>query len=177
MLASLTWQDAGKLVIDGKAAFNVMGDWQDGYFSGTTKGGNLEEEAGQGLRVGRGSRHGRRLRLALRQLHLPEGRAARGRREAVARLPRLAKAQDTFNPVKGSIPARKDANKPSVRPVPASGRSTEWKKDKLVGSLTHGVVANNAWNTEIDSALGLFLQSKDTTAVPEGAGRGARQEP
>src|SRR4051812_26196671 len=34
--ASLTWQDAGKLVIDGKAAFNVMGDWADGYFSGTT---------------------------------------------------------------------------------------------------------------------------------------------
>ena len=33
--ASLTWQDAGKLVADGKAAFNVMGDWQDGYFSGT----------------------------------------------------------------------------------------------------------------------------------------------
>src|SRR6266540_6710532 len=32
--ASLTWQDAGKLVADGKAAFNIMGDWQDGYFSG-----------------------------------------------------------------------------------------------------------------------------------------------
>ena len=26
---------------DGKAAFNVMGDWQDGYFSGTKAGGNL----------------------------------------------------------------------------------------------------------------------------------------
>ena len=39
--ASLTWQEAGKLVADGKAAFNVMGDWQDGYFSGTKAGGNL----------------------------------------------------------------------------------------------------------------------------------------
>ena len=39
--ASLTWQDAGKLVADGKAAFNVMGDWQDGYFSGTKAGDNL----------------------------------------------------------------------------------------------------------------------------------------
>jgi hypothetical protein len=35
--ASLTWQDAGKLVADGKAAFNIMGDWQDGYFSGTRR--------------------------------------------------------------------------------------------------------------------------------------------
>ena len=34
-------QDAGKLVVDGKAAFNIMGDWQDGYFSGTKAGGNL----------------------------------------------------------------------------------------------------------------------------------------
>ena len=39
--ASLTWQDAGKLVADGKAAFNVMGDWQDGYFSGSKAGDNL----------------------------------------------------------------------------------------------------------------------------------------
>src|SRR6266508_6600015 len=27
--ASLTWQDASKLVADGKAAFNIMGDWAD----------------------------------------------------------------------------------------------------------------------------------------------------
>ncbi|MCZ7665970.1 MAG: hypothetical protein M5U34_01370 [Chloroflexi bacterium] len=26
----LGWQDAGQLVIDGDAAFNVMGDWQEG---------------------------------------------------------------------------------------------------------------------------------------------------
>ena len=44
--ASLTWQDAGKLVADGKAAFNVMGDWQDGYFSGTKAGGNLALKPG-----------------------------------------------------------------------------------------------------------------------------------
>jgi glucose/mannose transport system substrate-binding protein len=42
--SSLTWQDAGKLVLDGNAAFNVMGDWQDGYFSGTTKMGNLAKK-------------------------------------------------------------------------------------------------------------------------------------
>ncbi len=37
----------------------------------------------------------------------------------------------------------------------------QWKSDKLAGSLTHGVVASNAWNTDIDTALGLFLQSKN----------------
>ena len=40
-IATLSWQDASKLVADGDAAFNVMGDWADGYFSGTVAGGNL----------------------------------------------------------------------------------------------------------------------------------------
>jgi glucose/mannose transport system substrate-binding protein len=30
--ASLSWQDASQLVINGDAAFNVMGDWAEGYF-------------------------------------------------------------------------------------------------------------------------------------------------
>ena len=38
---------------------------------------------------------------------------------------------------------------------------------KLAGSLTHGVVANNAWNTDIDGALGLFIDDKDVAAFQE----------
>ena len=30
--ASLSWQDAAQLVVDGDAAFNVMGDWAEGFF-------------------------------------------------------------------------------------------------------------------------------------------------
>ncbi|MBP1704071.1 MAG: putative transporter substrate binding protein, partial [Chloroflexi bacterium] len=33
----------------------------------------------------------------------------------------------------------------------------DWSTDTVVGSLTHGVVANDSWKTEIDTALGLFL--------------------
>jgi glucose/mannose transport system substrate-binding protein len=70
------------------------------------------------------------------------------------------KAQDTFNPLKGSIPARKDAN-PKLYDPYLKWALNQWKTDKLAGSLTHGVVASNAWNTDVDTALGLFLQSKD----------------
>jgi glucose/mannose transport system substrate-binding protein len=28
----LSWQDAAQLVVDGDAAFNVMGDWAEGFF-------------------------------------------------------------------------------------------------------------------------------------------------
>ncbi len=30
--SALSWQDAAQLVIDGSAAFNVMGDWAEGFF-------------------------------------------------------------------------------------------------------------------------------------------------
>jgi glucose/mannose transport system substrate-binding protein len=72
-------------------------------------------------------------------------------------------AQDTFNPVKGSIPARQDANAKLYGPY-LKWNLREWKKNKLAGSLTHGVVADNAWNTSIDTALGLFLQTHDVAA-------------
>jgi glucose/mannose transport system substrate-binding protein len=37
----------------------------------------------------------------------------------------------------------------------------DWAKDTVVGSLTHGVVANDSWKSEIDTALGLFLLDFD----------------
>jgi glucose/mannose transport system substrate-binding protein len=34
----------------------------------------------------------------------------------------------------------------------------------VVGSLTHGVVANDSWKSEIDTALGLYIQGGDVAA-------------
>jgi len=158
--ASLTWQDAGKLVADGKAAFNIMGDWQDGYFSGTKAGGNLALKPGvdYGWTAVPGT-NGIYDWLS-DSFTLPKG--APHRAAAVKWLAFLGskKAQDTFNPVKGSIPARQDANARLYGPY-LKWALKQWKTDTLAGSLTHGVVAPNAWNADVDTALGLFLQSKD----------------
>jgi glucose/mannose transport system substrate-binding protein len=158
--ASLTWQDAGKLVADGKAAFNIMGDWQDGYFSGTKKGGNLalKPKVDYGWTAVPGT-NGVYDWLS-DSFTLPKG--APHRSAAVKWLAFLGsrRAQDAFNPVKGSIPARQDANARLYGPY-LKWALGQWKTDKLAGSLTHGVVAPNAWNADIDTALGLFLQQKD----------------
>jgi glucose/mannose transport system substrate-binding protein len=158
--ASLTWQDAGKLVIDGKAAFNVMGDWQDGYFSGTAAGGNLAKKPNTDYGWTAVPGTGGVFDWLSDSFTLPKG--APHRSAAVKWLAFLGskKAQDTFNPVKGSIPARQDAKASLYGPY-LKWNLGEWKKDKLAGSLTHGVVASNAWNSAIDTALGLFLQSHD----------------
>ena len=171
--ASLTWQDAGKLVADGKAAFNVMGDWQDGYF-----GGLLTRKPGQEAR--------HRL-----QLDMPfPGRAAsttgcptasrcrRAHRTAQAAVKWLGflgskKAQDTFNPVKGSIPARKDANA-AVRPVPEVGAHAV--EDRQAGRLADARRRRQQrLERAVDTALGLFLQSKDV-AASRAARRGREEE-
>jgi glucose/mannose transport system substrate-binding protein len=157
---SLTWQEAGKLVADGKAAFNVMGDWQDGYFSGTKKGGNLALKPGTQYGWAPVPGTAGVYDWLSDSFTLPKG--APHRAAAVQWLTFLGTrvAQDTFNPVKGSIPARKDANAKLYGPYLKTALK-DWKRDQLAGSLTHGVVADAAWSTDFGTALGLFLQTKD----------------
>jgi glucose/mannose transport system substrate-binding protein len=153
--ASLTWQDASKLVADGKAAFNIMGDWADGYFRV-----DLKKKAGSGYGWAAVPGTTNVYDWLSDSFTLPKG--APHRAAAVQWLGFLGsrKAQDTFNPLKGSIPARKDANA-RLYPTYLKYALSQWKSDSLAGSLTHGVVASNAWNTDIDTALGLFLQTKN----------------
>jgi glucose/mannose transport system substrate-binding protein len=161
--ASLTWQDAGKLVADGKAAFNVMGDWQDGYFSGSKALDNLAlkpvRDYGWTLVPGTGNVYD----WLSDSFTLPKG--APHRAQAIQWLAFLGSklAQDTFNPVKGSIPARKDANPKLYGPYLKTALK-DWKADALAGSYWHGVVSPAAWTADIDKALGLFLQTKNVTA-------------
>ena len=67
--------------------------------------------------------------------------------------------QNQFNPLKGSVPARLDAD-PDRYTGYLAWALQQWRdpKTRIVGSLTHGVVADNAWSAEIDTALGLFVQ-------------------
>jgi glucose/mannose transport system substrate-binding protein len=71
--------------------------------------------------------------------------------------------QDAFNPVKGSIPARSDGDR-SLYGVYLQSAMDDWASDDVAGSLTHGVVANDSWKSEIDSALGAFLANRDVAA-------------
>jgi glucose/mannose transport system substrate-binding protein len=153
--ASLTWQDASKLVADGKAAFNIMGDWADGYFRV-----DLKKKPNTGYAWAPVPGTAGVYDWLSDSFTLPKG--APHRSAAVQWLGFLGskQAQDTFNPLKGSIPARKDANAKKYGPY-LKWALQQWKSNKLAGSLAHGVVASNAWNTDIDTALGLFMQNKN----------------
>jgi len=158
--ASLTWQDASKLVADGDAAFNVMGDWADGYFEGDVAGGNLGLTAGTdfGYMPVPGTKG--MYDFLSDSFVLPVG--AKDRDAAIKWLTLCGskEGQDAFNPVKGSISARSDSDA-SLYNAYLQSAMADWKTDVVVGSLAHGVVANDTWNTDIMTSLGQYLVDND----------------
>ena len=172
--ASLTWQDAGKLVVDGKAAFNLMGDWQEGYFGGKVAAGNLGKKSGVDYSWTAMADNNGVFDWLSDSFTLPKG--APHRDAAVKWLTFLGslKAQDTFNPVKGSIPARTDANA-ALYDTYLKWSLKQWKTDKLACSLAHGCIASNAWNADVDTALGQFMQSKDVAAFQKALAAAAKK--
>ncbi|HXF98025.1 MAG TPA: extracellular solute-binding protein [Gaiellaceae bacterium] len=159
--ASLTWQDASKLVVDGKAAFNIMGDWANGYYTELKKRAN--RDYGWAPVPGTGGVY----QWLSDSFTLPKGAPHRANAIEWLKLVGSKRAQDAFNPVKGSIPARQDAN-PRLYNTYLRWALKEWKRTKLAGSLTHGVVASNAWNAAIDTALGQFLQTRNVSSFQAG---------
>jgi len=152
--SALAWQDAGQLVLDGSAAFNIMGDWQEGFFRelGKTPQTDYVWAATPGT-------DGNFMFLSD---SFVLAKNAPHRDGAIAWLTTAGslEGQDAFNPVKGSIPARSDADRSLYGEYLLSAMD-DWASNRVVGSLTHGVVANDSWKSEIDTAIGLFLLDGD----------------
>jgi glucose/mannose transport system substrate-binding protein len=153
--STLSWDAAAQLVLDGEAAFTIMGDWVEGYY--VSKG--LDPADGSfGWAPAPGSDGV--FQWLSDSFVLP---ANVGNREGALAWLRVAgskEGQDAFNPVKGSIPARSDGDR-SLYDEYLQSAMDDWESNDLAGSLAHGVVASDAWKAEIDTALGLFLADSD----------------
>jgi glucose/mannose transport system substrate-binding protein len=166
--ASLTWQDAAKLVADGKAVYNVMGDWTAGLFIELKKKPNVDY--GWAAVPGTAGVYD----WLSDSFTLPKGAPHRSAAVEWLGLVGSKRAQDAFNPLKGSIPARTDAN-PKLYKGYLAWALKQWKTSKLAGSLAHGVVASLPWSTDIDTALGLFIQNKDVAKFQSGLAEAAKR--
>ena len=162
--SGLTWQDASQLVANGDAAFNIMGDWVDGYFAGDTAGGNLGLVPGEGY--GWAPPPGTDGVFQFLSDSFTLARNAPHPEAAMAWLEIAGSkaGQEAFNPVKGSICARTDCDTSLFNEYLQSAID-DWKSDTVVGSLTHGVTANDTWKNEINTALGLYLTDGDVAAL------------
>jgi glucose/mannose transport system substrate-binding protein len=169
--AAADWQPALDPVIEGDAAYNVMGDWADTYFRIEKK---LEWESQYAATTAPGTEG--IFNFLSDSFTLPVGARHRDLAIEWLKLAGSKEGQDTFNPIKGSIPARTDGDA-SLYTGYLATPFEDWTDaaTQIVGSLAHGAVADNAWKAEIDSALQEFVGTGDAAAFA-GAVKSAYEE-
>jgi len=149
--AARNWQDAAQLVAKGEAAMNVMGDWAKGYFTTDLK---LKPNEDFGWITTPGTAG--QFMVITDTFGLPQGgKDPEGSTEFLKILGSV-EGQDVFNPLKGSIPARIDADKSKYD---AYGQQTieEFKAAKLAPSLAHGSAASEGFLTQANQAITIFV--------------------
>ncbi|MGB9857499.1 MAG: ABC transporter substrate-binding protein [Dictyoglomaceae bacterium] len=146
-----TWDEACALIVEGKAAMNIMGDWAVGYFyaKGFKDFGWVLAPGNAGIFDALSDSFG-----------LPKG--ARNRENVIAFLKVLGskEGQEAFNIKKGSIPARTDVNK-SLFPEYQRSAMDDWLKHAIVPSVMHGAAASEGWVTEFKDVISLFVARPD----------------
>jgi len=158
--STLSWDQAAQLVIDGDAAFTIMGDWAAGFF--TAQG--LEPGDGYGWAPVPGTDG--TFQWLSDSFVLPKDAANRDGAIAFLTVAGSQEGQDAFNTVKGSIPARTDPDRSLYDDYLLSAMD-DWESNEVTGSLTHGTVASDAFKAEIESAMGLYLTDQDGDAFQE----------
>lgn len=161
--ASLSWQQATDMVVDGRAAFNIMGDWAAGYMVTTKK---LVPGIGFGWAASPGTT-GKFMFLA-DSFGLPKG--APNRDNVIAWLSLLGSREgsDAFNPLKGSISARTDSDLSKYNDYGKSA-AADFGKDRIVASLAHGVAANEGFMNDFASVMEMFMKSRNAEAAAKAA--------
>lgn len=159
---ALTWQDASRLVADGGAAFNIMGDWAAGYFIVDLA---LEPETGFGWAASPGT-DGAFMMLS-DTFGLPLGAPNEENVRAWLTFLGSAEAQDIFNPVKGSLPANTtaDISNPELYNAYFQSAYESWTSDAIVGSQAHGAVASPAFSNGFATIIATFAVDHDATSA------------
>jgi glucose/mannose transport system substrate-binding protein len=153
-----------QLVLDGKAAMTVMGDWAHGY--ALSKG--LKPDVDYGWAAAPGT-DGVFLWLS-DSFGLAKGAPDPEQAKAWLAVCGSREGQDAFNPAKGSIPARTDADR-SLYDVYLQYSLDSFGKDTLAPSIVHGAAAPEAYMLAYGNALNVFSSDLDiktlTTALTD----------
>jgi glucose/mannose transport system substrate-binding protein len=161
--SSLSWQQATDMVVDGRAAFNVMGDWAAGYMNTTKK---LAPGSGFGWAASPGT--GGSFMFLADSFGLPKGATQRDNALAWLTILGSREGSDAFNPLKGSISARTDSDLSKYNEYGQSAAG-DFGKDRIVGSLAHGVTANEGFMNDFASVMEMFLKTRNAEATAKAA--------
>ncbi len=145
----LDWPEATQMVIDGNAAFNVMGDWAIAAFEEQDKALGTDFNAvpvpgTEGV-----------FDFLADSFTLPVGAPNGGGAEAWLETVGSLEGQTAFNAAKGSIPARTDADPADFSEYQQSAIDS-FAQDTIVSSLAHGAATPVATLNAITDATSKF---------------------
>lgn len=152
------WPAATDAVIEGKAAYNVMGDWAVAEFNSKKQKDGVDYTyfpvpGTDGV-----------FDFLADSFTLPVGAKNAGGAKDWLMTIGSAEGQKAFNLAKGSIPARSDA---VAADYPAYQQTAlkSFAQDTIVSSVAHGAAVSQAWLEEISNAVSTFYGSKDVAGL------------
>jgi glucose/mannose transport system substrate-binding protein len=153
------WQPMLDKIVNGSAAYAVMGDWSYAYLD-TNLGLAYEQQYNAVASPGSDGV----FDWLSDSFTLPAGAQNKGAAEEWLKICGSQEGQDAFNVLKGSVPARTDADT-SLYQDYLGWNLPQWTDPNtvLVPSLAHGAAASNAFKNQIEEHLGTFAGDRDAT--------------
>jgi glucose/mannose transport system substrate-binding protein len=154
--ASLGWDEAVELLRNGCAAMTIMGDWAKGYLRSSRAPFEFGEVPSPGT-------HGAFV-FATDTFGLPKRASQRASAIDLLKVFGSKEGQDAFNPLKGSIPARTDADLSRYDPLARATARDFWTAPRYPGLAS---LASSTFRQALDSAMGAFARNRDARAVAD----------
>jgi glucose/mannose transport system substrate-binding protein len=153
--SSMSWNDAIGPVIKGDSAFELMGDWanQEFVLAGKAYGvdyGAFPSPGTQGV-----------YGLVIDTFQRPKNISHPTNADRWLKLASSRDGEDTFNPLKGSISARTDADISKYGPYQQSAISDFWKAKYMFPSVVHGSGAPQSFKIKLEDIVADFLVNQD----------------
>jgi glucose/mannose transport system substrate-binding protein len=165
---SLDWPDATQLVIDGKAAYNVMGDWAEAAFA------TQDQQFGTDYKTFPVPGTDGVFDFLADSFTMPVGAPNPDATEAWLDTVASSEGQQAFNEAKGSIPANTETDTSQFGEYQQTAIES-FEKDTIVPSLAHGAAASVSWLTDITSAVSRFGSNQDVAGLQEALVAAAEQ--
>lgn len=153
-LFSEDWEPAMQPVVDGKAAYNVMGDWA--YLGLTSQGKTLGTDVIVFPTPGTEAIYD----FLADSFTLPVGASHPGGAKAWLETISSKEGQIAFNSVKGSIPARSDLGADELAKFSEyqQGAMKAFEQDAIVSSIAHGAAVPASVSNAIGDAVMKYAQ-------------------
>jgi glucose/mannose transport system substrate-binding protein len=152
---SVSWGDVNDLIVAGKVAMMIMGDWTHGLLKS-------KKFSDYGWAPAPGTT-GVFMALA-DSFGLPKGAKDRDNVVNWLKICGSKDGQDAFNPLKGSIPARTDADLSKYDDY-QKGAINDFKSNQITPSIVHGAAAKESFMTDFANLLNIMATKKNADEV------------